>query len=222
MTQDLIFLGFTLATFIFLVAASRYYKKVDLKSIFGLFTFGMIIAVPFVLIEHLHLNLSLLYVIAAFIFIELGILYFEHRVHYFHELIHHNVKEMRIASFVLIGLGFTYTEIGLTILSSSGDIIELVNTIPFKTTYALLMHTVFASAASLVLIGRVLLDGVLGTVLRMIGHYIRIGIISISHFLYVFSIENNLLPLIGGVLAIGILCFFLIKKRLDLKPESIE
>jgi len=222
MTQDLIFLGFTLATIGFLIAASRYYKKVNLKSILGLFSFGMIISVPFVLIEHLHLHLNLLYVILAFIFIELGILYFEHRVHYFHELIHHNVKELRIASFVLIGLGFTYSEIGSTILSSSGDIAELIHTIPFKTTYALLMHTVFASAASLVLIGRALINGFMGAFFRMIGHYIRIGIISVSHFLYVFSIEHNLMPLIGLFLITGVICFFLIKRQLDLKPESID
>lgn len=221
MTQNLIFAGFSALALLALVATAHFYKKVDFKSVLGLFAFGVLISTPFVLIEHMGLHMSYLYVIAAFVFIELGILFFEKHVNYFHELIHHNVRELRIASFLLIGLGFTYAEIGFTILESS-DMVEIINTVPFKTTYALLMHTVFASAASLVQVGGLLVEGLEATLLRVINYYVRIGIISVSHFLYVFSIEHNLMLLIGGLLIAGITTFFYIKRQLDLKPEAIE
>ncbi len=223
MTQNLIFAGFTALALMALVATAYFYKKVDFKSVLGLFGFGALISVPFVLIEHSGLHMSYLYVIAAFVFIELGILFFEKHVSYFHELIHHNVRELRIASFLLIGLGFTYAEIGFTILDNS-DTVELLSTIPFKTTYALLMHTVFASAASLIQVGELglLAEGIEATLFRVINYYSRIGIISVSHYLYVFSIEHNLMLLIGGLLLAGIGAFFYIKRQLDLKPEAIE
>lgn len=221
MTPNIFFAGFTLLTLSALVATDRLYKKVELKAILGLFAFGILISVPFILIEHIGLSMSFLYVIAAFLFIELGILFFEHHIKYFHDLIHHNVKELRIASFLLIGLGFTYAEIGYSILHST-DINALMHTIPFKTTYALLMHTVFASAASLVQVGALVTEGLHAAIMRFATYYIRIGIISISHFFYVFSIENKLMPLIGLLLAIGIGYFFYIKRQIDLKPEAIE
>jgi len=221
MTQNLLFVGFSLLTLISLIITAHLHKKVGLKPVLGLFAFGILISVPFILIEHYGLNLSYLYVIAAFLIIELGILFFEHHIGYFHKLIHHNVKELRITSFIIIGLGFTYSEIGFTILNSQ-DMVELLATIPFKTTYALLMHTVFASAASLVQVGQLFGEGLLATGLKMITYYIRIGIISLSHFLYVFSIEHNLMLLIGALLMVGIGVFFYIKHKLDLKPETIE
>ena len=221
MTPNLFFAGFSILTLIALIATTRFYKKVGLKVILGLFAFGILISAPFILIEYLGMNLNFLYVLAAFLFIELGILFLEHHVKYFHDLIHHNVKELRIASFLLIGFGFTFAETSFTILKSS-DMIELLNTIPFKTTYALLMHTVFASAASLVQVGKLLAEGLHGTIIRFATYYIRISIIGISHFVYVFSIEHNLMKLIGALLVIGIASFFYIKRQIDLKPEAIE
>lgn len=221
MTQNLFFAGFTLLALIALIATAHFYRKVELKAIMGLFAFGMLISAPFILIEHIGSGMNLLYVIAAFLLIEFGILFFEHHVKYFHDLVHHNVKELRIASFLLIGLGFTYAEIGSTILQSS-DIYALLHTIPFKTTYALLMHTVFASAASLFQAGSLFAEELHANIMRFATYYIRIGIISISHFFYVFSVEHKLMPLIGLLLALGIGCFFYIKRQIDLKPEAIE
>ena len=99
---------------------------------------------------------------------------------------------------------------------------ELINTIPFKATYALLMHTVFAYASSIIQVGETLIEGVIGTLISKGTYYLRIGIISISHFLYVFSIEHNLMLLIGIILAIGIGAFFYLKTHLDTKPQQIE
>lgn len=221
MTQQVLLTGFTLLALIALAATVRYHPKVGFKSVFGLFGFGILIAIPFILIEHFGVNLNFIYVLAAFLLIELGILFFEHHIGYFHKLVHHNIRELRIVSFILIGLGFTYAEIGFTILHTS-DVVELYNTLPFKTTYAILMHTVFASAASLVQVGQFLAEGVLATIIRSANYYIRITIISLSHYLYVFSIEHNLMILIGLMLILGIGTFFYIKHKLDLKPEVIE
>lgn len=221
MTQNLFFAGFSALALLALVLTAHFYKKVDFRSVLGLFAFGVLISVPFILIEHVGFHLNYLYVVGAFLFIEAGILFFEKNVSYFHELIHHNVKELRIASFLLIGLGFTYSEIGSTILQSH-DMVEIINTIPFKTTYALLMHTVFASAASLVQVGELIAEGLRAHAVRISNYAIRIGIISVSHFLYVFSIERRLMMLIGMLLLVGIPTFFYIKRQLDLKSEAIE
>jgi len=221
MTQNLFLAIFSALALMTLIVTAHFYKKAGFKSILGLFGFGMLMAVPFLLIEHFGAYISYLYVIAAFLLIELGILFFEHHVNYFHELIHHNIKELRIASFLLIGLGFTYAEISFTILHSS-DMVELLNTIPFKTTYALLMHTVFASAASLGQVGQLLAKHLHATILKAAVYYIRIGIISVSHFFYVLSVGHNLMSLIGILLFVGIPSFFYIKKQLDLKPETID
>lgn len=220
MTQNLLFAGFSAITLITLLTVAHLYKKVSLSSVIGLFAFGALIASPFVLIEHMHL--SHFYVIVAFLLIELIILFSERHIGYFHELIHHNIRTLRIASFLLIGFGFTYAEIGFSILQSTGDIIEFINTIPFKTTYALLMHTVFASAASLVQVGELLGEGLIVAAMRALTYYIRIGIISVSHYLYVFSLEHNLMLMIALILALGITTFFYIKHKLDIKPEAIE
>jgi hypothetical protein len=84
------------------------------------------------------------------------------------------------------------------------------------------MHTVFAYAASLIQVGEALIEGVIGTLIKMTTYYIRIGIISVSHFLYVFSVEHNLMFLIGIILVVGIGAFFYIKKHLDTKLQYID
>jgi len=99
---------------------------------------------------------------------------------------------------------------------------ELINTIPFKTTFAILMHTIFAYFASLIQFGSLILEGFMLNLVRFIINYIKIGIISASHYIYVFSIEYNLMPLIGLILIIGIVSFFYIKRNLDLNPQSME
>lgn len=220
MMSNLFFAGFSLLVLIALIGTAHFYKKAGLKAILGLFGFGVLISVPFVAIEHFGGHLNYLHVIAAFLLFELVILFFEHHVRYLHQLVHRNIKELRIASFLLIGLGFTYSEIGFTILHTS-DTIELLNTIPFKATYALLMHTVFASAASAIQLGQVIAGFFHATILKTATYYIQIGVISVSHFLYVFSIEHNMMLLIGLLLLLGVTCFFYIKKQLDLKPEAI-
>jgi hypothetical protein len=221
MTPTLLFAGFSVLMLIIIASTAYFYRKVGPSTILGLFAFGALMSVPFVLIECFGEHMNYFYVVATFLLIELGTLFFEHRIAYFHELVHHNIKKLRIASFLLIGLGFTYAEISYAIMHNH-DIIELLNTIPFRATYALLMHTVFASAASLVQIGKQMTNEFQATLLKAIAYYIRIAIISFSHFLYVFSVEHNLMLLIGSLLVIGVFTFFQIKKLIDFKLEIIE
>jgi hypothetical protein len=220
MISNLFFAGFSILVLISLLLTAHFHKKAGYKSILGLFGFGVLISVPFILIEHFGIHFSYWLIIVAFLLIELGILFFEHHIRYLHELIHRNIKELRIASFILIGLGFTYSEIGFTILHTS-DTVELLNTIPFKATYALLMHTVFASAASVIRIGDFVASLFHLSILKSVTYYIKIGIISVSHFLYVFSVAQNLMLLIGLLLIVGVISFLYIKTKLELKPEAI-
>ena len=221
MTQLLLFLGFSLIATGALFGV-KLNKKIKFNIMMGLFLFGILLSVPFILVEHLAFGVKFYLVMLAFVAIEALLILMERRVKFFHDLIHHNVKDLRIISFILIGLGFTYSEISVSILGGSDNMTELINTIPFKTTYALLMHTVFAYAASLIQVGEALVESVIGTLIKMVTYYIRIGIISVSHFLYIFSIEHNLMFLISIMLAVGIGAFFYIKKHLDTKLIYID
>ncbi|MBU1935727.1 hypothetical protein KKF04_06740 [Patescibacteria group bacterium] len=216
MTQLLLFLGFSLllmGTLTFI----GWYKKMDFKTLVGLFLFGIFISIPFILIEFLGAHLKFYLVILAFIGIELAILFFEHHVKYFHDLIHHNIKDLRILSFFLVGIGFTFSEISFTIFHSHAEIVELMSLLPAKTAYALLMHTVLTSAASLIHVGNLFAETLYETVFKFASYYIRIAIISVSHFLYVFSVEQHLTALIIPILGVSTIAFFYFKKHLDSK-----
>jgi len=218
MTQTLLFLSFTAIAAIALIVAD-YFKKVSFRSLVGLFLFGMLIALPFIMVEHLGGHMKFYFVILAFIAIELNLLLLEERVKFFHDLIHHNIKDLRILSFLIIGLGFTYSETSYTILHYHGSIESLVSILPFKTFYALMIHTVLTSAASLTHIGNLLSETIYETVIKLVSYYSRIVLISVSHFLYVFSIEHNFFLLIGALLGAGLLSFIYLKKQIDVNPE---
>jgi len=221
MTKLLLFLGFSVIAASALLGV-KLNKKIKFSIMMGLFLFGVLLSVPFILVEHLAFGAKFYFVILAFIVIEALLILMEHKVKFLHDLIHHNIKDLRIISFILIGFGFAYAEISVTILGGSGNMTEIINTVPFKTTYALLMHTVFAYASSIIQVGEALVEGVTGTLIKMLTYYARIGLISASHFLYVFSIEHNLMYLIGIILVIGIGSFFYIKKHLDTKLICID
>ncbi len=219
MTHPLLFLLLTGLAGIILIITSHY-KKVDFKSMLSLFLFGMLISIPFLMIEYMSGNLKYYFVILAFIAIEVGILYSERKIKYFHDLVHHNVKHLRIVSFLLIGLGFTYSEISLTIFKSSKDMAELMQTLPMKTTFSLLTHTVLASATSLIHVGNLFAETILETAFKLFSYYARITVISMSHFLYVFSIQNNMIILTLGMLTVGIVAFFYLKRHIDLRSAA--
>lgn len=219
MIQLLIFLTFAALAMVALLAPC-YFKKVDFKSMLGLFLFGILISIPFIMVEYMSGTLKYYIVILAFIAIELGILYSEHKVKYFHDLIHHNIKEFRILSFFIIGLGFTFSEISFTIFHSHGSASELMNILPFKTLYSLLIHTVLTSAASLIRIGNLFAETIFESVFKLVSYYTRIAVISLSHYLYVFSVEHNFI-LLALIVTASMVAFFIFKKHLDNKAEAI-
>ena len=217
MTQLLLFSGFSLFLMGILLVA-EWIKKINFKTSIGLFLVGILMSIPFILVEFLGAHLKFYIVILAFIAIESSILLFEHKIKYFHDLIHHNIKDLRIVSFFLIGIGFTYSEIAFSIFQSHGEIAEIMSILPLKTAYALLMHTVFSSAASLANFGNLFAENVLESIFKFISYYSRIAIISFSHYLYVFSIESHVSALIiPPLLIIGMIAFFTIKRYLDKK-----
>ena len=216
MANILLFLGFSLL-FMGILIFTSWYKKVDFKTLIGLFLFGILMSIPFILIEFLGVNLKFYLVILAFIGIEMAILFLENNVKYFHNLVHHNIKYLRIVSFLIIGIGFTFSEIAFTIFHSHGAISEMLSTLPIKTAYALLMHTVLASAASLINVGNLLAETIFETIFKFISYYTRIAVISVSHYLYVFSIEHHMTYLILPLLIGSMFAFFHIKNKLDHK-----
>ena len=221
MIQTLLYLSFSAIALTGLVIAT-YFKKVNFKSMVGLFLFGVILSIPFIMVEYMGGQLKYYLVILTFIAIELAILGLEKKIKYLHDLVHHNVKELRITSFILIGLGFTYSEISFTILHSHGPINELIHILPFKITYSLLAHTVLASAASLINVGNFFSESIFETIFKLVSYYTRIAVISLSHYLYLFSIQNNLLLLITGVLVASLVAFFYFKKHLDKKHLALK
>ena len=221
MIQLLLFLGFSLILMSILIF-TEWTKKIEFKSLVGLFLFGILMSIPFVLIEYLGFTLKYYLVILAFISIELGIIYCEHRVKYLHDLINHNLKDFRIISFFVIGIGFTYSEVAFHIFSSSGPVIEIIKNLPIKMVYALLMHTVFTSAASLANLGNMVAKSFYETVFKLVSYYLRITIIGISHFLYLFSVLHHLIYLMIFVLICGVFAFFYFKRRLDDKKYSVN
>ena len=88
--------------------------------------------------------------------------------------------------------------------------------------YALLMHTVFTSAASLANLGNMVAKSFYETVFKLVSYYLRITIIGISHFLYLFSVLHHLIYLMIFVLICGICSFFYFKKSLDGKKYSLS
>ena len=194
-----------------------HYKKIDSKTALGLFVFGMLISIPFLMVEYMGHHLKYYLVILVFIAIELGIVLLEKKVKYFHDLLHCNIKRLRIMSFLIVGLGFTYSEISFTLLSQSQEIGEIAHLLPLKVSYSLLAHTVLASAASLVRVSSFFAETIYETILKVLSYYGRIALISLSHYLYIFSMERNLIILIVGMLALSTVTFFYLKDHLDAK-----
>ncbi len=221
MIQTLLFLFFTGIVTLALVTTSHV-KKVNFRSMVSLFLFGMMLSIPFIMVEYMGGHLKYYLVILAFITIELGVLILEKKIKFLHDLIQHNVKELRITSFILIGLGFTYSEISFTLLHAVHTFSELMTILPFKILYSLLAHTVLASTASLVSVGSLFAETIYETVFKLASYYGRVVIVSISHYLYIFSMERNFILLIAALLITAVVTFFYVKKHLDLKHLELK
>lgn len=218
MTHLLAFLGLSTAVLGALLLIQIKHKKIKPHALMGLFIFGIALSVPFVLIEHLAFHLKYYLVILSFIGIEALVIAIEHKWHKLHSLIQHNIKDLRILSFVVIALGFTYSEMAFYLLHSTKPVAEVVATMPLKAVFALFTHTAITSSAVLITATETLVQHVFMFFL----YYMRLVFISISHYLYIFFVEHQasayLLTLFIGV---NIYLFFRHKNYLDQKAKVL-
>jgi hypothetical protein len=213
MASVLAFLGITSILMSILIGLDIY-KNIDVKSTMSLAAFGIALSVPFIMVEALAFHLKYYIVILAFIAIEAAVLYFESHVKSFHDLIHHNVEKLRIVSFLIIGIGFTFSEVSFYIFHHGAEEAIHFSDVLLKTFYAMFMHTVFTTAASLSHAARAM-ENVFAEALAFIGYYVRLAVISVSHYLYMFLVEHHATVLLMGFMAINIVVFFKLKKHLD-------
>ncbi len=214
-----LFLGITLALTV-LVLFAQWTKKATFQESIGLVLFGMALSLPFILLENTVFHVKYYFVIMAFIAIELVVLYLEHHVKYLHDLVHHNIKHLRLMSFFLIGIGFTYSELAFYLFSTHDGAEEILRLLPFKTVFALFMHTVLASAASLTTLAKSMTKNIYESVLRFSSYYLRIALISVSHYLYVFFTEHNVTLLLVPFIGMNVYGFMKYKKYLDTRLAS--
>lgn len=213
MVHNLLFLSLSLIVFGILKLVQKRKSHIKSGTIISLFIFGIVLSAPFVLIEHLAFDLKYYIVILAFIAIELIAVTIEHKWEYLHNLIHHNIKELRLLSFFIVSVGFTYSELTFHILSSTQSLGDLLYSLPLKAIFALFIHTVLTSSAAVL----TATESVVEHVFMFIIYYIRLILISISHFLYVFFMEHRLSYLLIPFLAYNIYLLFKHKRYLDRK-----
>lgn len=211
--NNLLFLSLSLLVLGAIKVIQKKRKHIRERTIMSLFLFGIMLSVPFVMIEHLALNLKYYIVILAFIGIELIMVTIEHKCEYLHNLLHHNIKELRILSFFIISMGFTYSELGMHILDSTQPFGQLLASLPLKAVFALFIHTVLTSSAAVL----TSTESVVEHVFLFLLYYIRLIFISISHYLYVFFLEHRLSYLLIPFLAYNIYLLFKHKRYLDKK-----
>lgn len=209
-----LFLGISLLLMGILIGIQQK-KQVHFHTLMGLFVAGIIVSMPFLFVEHLGFKLKYYFVILAFIAIESAILYLENRVKPFHDLLHHNIPKLRMVSYLIMGIGFTFSEISFYIFSHAHDGV-VMGALMIKTLYAVFMHTVLTSAAGIAHLAEAVVE-TSQAIFRMLSYYIKIAIISVSHYLYIFFLEHKFTLLMIPFILLNIYLFFRLKKYLDHK-----
>ena len=217
MTHLLLFLGLSFFVMSLLILIQVRNKKIEPSALLGLFLFGVVLSIPFIVVEHLSLHLKYYFVILAFIGIEIAVVSLEHKWKYLHDLIHHNIKTLRLLSFLVVSLGFTYSELSFYVLHSTHSIGELIAILPIKGIFALFMHTVITSSATLITATESMLEHIFLFFL----YYIKLVFISVSHYLYVFFSEHKATYLLIPFIAINAFLLFRHKKYLDKEAEEL-
>ncbi len=213
----LLFIGLSLLVLGLITYIQKRRKRIKPSTIMALFLFGILLAVPFVLIEHLAFNIKYYLVIMAFIAIELIIVSVEHKWEYLHNLIHHNIKELRLLSFFIVSIGFTYCELSVHILNSTHGTMELLASLPLKAIFALFIHTILTSSAAVL----TATESIVEHFFLFIMYYLRLVLISISHYLYVFFTEHKATYLLLPFLAYNVYLLLKHKKYLDRKGKVL-
>jgi len=195
-------------------------NKIPYKSAMALFVFGIMLSVPFVMVEYLAFSMKYYFVIISFVAIELTILYLERKIKSLHDLMHHNIRDLRMISFLLIGLGFTLSELSFFIFSTHEPAMEMIKALPGKTVYAIFMHTVFTSVASLKSIGG-LVQGFLENIFKVANYYLKIIFISASHYIYIFFLEHKFTILVIPFIIMNVFIFIKYKNYLEQKNVTV-
>jgi len=212
-----LFLGLSFVVMNLLVMVQWSKRRLKPGLLLGLFLFGILLSIPFVLVEYMSVQLKYYFVILAFIAIEFGAVILEKKWKYLHHLIHHNVKSLRILSFFAISVGFTFSELSFYILSSHETLREIMVALPLKTLFALFMHTVLTSSTALINATESFFEHVS----LFIINYMRLVFISVSHYLYIFIAEHHAATwLLIPFLALNMILFFRHKRYLDDGVES--
>lgn len=217
MLHNLLFVSLSLLVFGLIKLIQKRNRKIKSGTILALFLFGILLSIPFVLIEHLAFNLTNYLVILAFIAIELIVVTVEHKWEYLHNLIHHNIEELRLLSFFLVSIGFTYSELSFHILNNSHGVWELLMSLPLKAVFALFIHTVLTSSAALL----TATESIVEHVFMFLIYYVRLVLISLSHYLYVLFQEHKATYLLIPFLAYNIFLLLRHKKYLDRKGQVL-
>ena len=213
----LLFMSLSLIVFALLKLIQSKRKHIKSGTLVKLFLFGMLLSTPFVLIEHLAFSLKYYIVILAFIAIELIVVSIEHKWEYLHNLIHHNIKELRLLSFFVVSIGFTYLELSFYILNNAHNIGEVLITLPLKAVFALFIHTVLTSSAAVL----TATESIVEHIFLFLFYYLRLIFISISHYLYVFFHDNQLSWLLVPFLGYNLYLVFKHKRYLDKKGKVL-
>lgn len=217
MKNILLCIGLTLFTFSILEIIHRL-KDINKKIIFNLFMYGILLSIPFVIVEHLHLSIKSYLIILSFIGIELITITIEHKSEFIHKLIHHNIKELRILSFFIVSLGFTYSELSFYIINSHESLLSIVSTLPLKTLFALFTHTVLTSSAAILSTT----ESVIEHFFLFLIYYLRLVFISISHYLYTFFNQNGFHFLFALFIGYNIFLLYKHKRYLDKKGDILS
>lgn len=217
MLHTLLFVSLSLLVLGLVKFIQKRNRKIKSGTIVALFLFGILLSIPFVLIEHLAFNIKYYLVILAFIGVELIVVTVEHKWEYLHNLIHHNIKELRLLSFFLVSIGFTYSELSFHILNSSHGTLELLISLPLKAVFALFIHTILTSSAALLTATESLVEHVCMFFL----YYLRLIFISISHYLYVFFEDHKATYILIPFLAYNVYLLLKHKKYLDRKGKVL-
>jgi hypothetical protein len=192
-------------------------KSLHPKALLSLFIFGIILSIPFVLVEHLAFHLKFYFVILAFIGIELIVVLLEHKWKFLHDLIHHNVKTLKLLSFFLVGIGFAYSELSFYILHTTESVGHILTMLPIKSVFAIFMHTVLASTATMITAA----ESVIEHFLLFFLYYVRLVFISISHYIYIFLTEHKIFYILIPFLLFNLFILLREKRILDKKSSTL-
>lgn len=191
----LLFAGILSILFIGLMVSARLKKKRPLKPMVFQFSYGMLLAIPFITIELLsgHIRPILLFPI---VFLEFLALFCEEHIAFLDHSIKRSLAHLGLLSYIIIGLGFTYTEL-LFFIFHTEEVGDVMAYGPFKMIFAIAVHTSLFLSVGVAALGH--------KIWNIVKYYLDIAHIGFSHFLYLFFAHAHVSYLFVPLLVINIL-----------------